>query len=262
MGCLRNNSNNVSPRAFTRLELVVVLACIGLLSLLALPLLGRSRASASDAVCMNNLRNLGRAMLIYADQTGGFVPEEGISTSLINNSVNSKAWYNAEVQPEYPALTNLYTQQLYPLPGNGTIYSCPASPPPATSPSKAFAYFMYGENNWLCVNQSTRTTYGQNVQTRFATIPQPSATILLGDNDGTSGSAPAYSGITPNYVAVRHGLFAQFVMCDGSVRAFATNEFNHISTSAAVEWYVNHTDASAGINNWPCYWWPTSTTLQ
>src|SRR4051812_34385140 len=87
--------------AFTRLELAVVLACVCLLGLIVLPMLGRSRAAGSEAVCMNNLRNLGRAFLIYSDQNKGYVPEEGVNSSTILATQNTSAWYNVAVLPGY-----------------------------------------------------------------------------------------------------------------------------------------------------------------
>lgn len=262
MGNLPIKSTNTSHRAFTRLELVVVLACICLLGILALPLLGRSHIVGTEAACMNNLRNLGRTMLIYADQTKGYVPQEGNIASLIFDPVNRDAWYNAAVQPEYPAMTNLYSASAYPLPGNGTIYSCPAATVPAP-PNKAFAFFMYGENNWMCVNGGTILTYGQSVQSKFSTMPRPAATIMMGEVDyGGTSSQPADSGVTSQYTAARHDGLGLFSMCDGSVRAFDPNQFNHsgASISAAAEWYINGTDASNGLTSWPCYWWPSATT--
>jgi type II secretory pathway pseudopilin PulG len=254
------NKQIASPQAaFTRLELGVVLACVVLLGLVTLPLLGRSHSAASEAVCMNNLRNLGRALLIYSDQNRGFIPEEGNTANLVTDSANADAWYNLAVQPEYPAMTNLYTAQKYPLPGNGTIYSCPSADLPA-APSKAFAFFMYGENNFACVNKGTRASQGQSIQTRIPLVPKPSRTFLMGEVIYTTGSLfPAVSGVTPNYTATRHNGFGLFTMFDGSVRALAHSAFRHPgdSVSATAEWYVN-----GSLTSWPCYWWPTSTTQQ
>jgi hypothetical protein len=201
-------------------------------------------------------------MLIYSDQTRGYVPAEGNIASLISDSVNRDAWYNLAVQPEYPAMTNLYNASAYPLPGNGTIYSCPAATLTMAIPSKTFAFFMYGENNFMCVNGGTILSRGQSVQSKFSTMPRPSSTIMMGEVDYAAGATPSLSGVTPNYMPTRHDGFGLFAMCDGSVRAFDTNQFNHIgaTVSAAAEWYVNGTNASSGFTSWPCYWWPSATT--
>lgn len=253
-----------SRAAFTRFELAVVLACVCLLGLVVLPMLGRSRAAGSEAVCMNNLRNLGRAFLVYSDQNGGYVPNEGNITVNVISSGNATAWYNAAVLPEYPSMKSLYSTAAstnFPVPASPSVYSCPgAAPPPAGQPSVAWAFFMYGENNCLCVNSPSAT----RPQTRFPNIPKASVTVMIGEvDDSTYNSAtPSLSGVQAAYTATRHDGFGLFTMCDGSLRALTTNQFVHPLSSAAQEWYVNGADSGQGYTSWPVYWWPTPTTPQ
>jgi prepilin-type N-terminal cleavage/methylation domain-containing protein/prepilin-type processing-associated H-X9-DG protein len=55
----------------TLVELVVVLAVIGILAALLLPALARGKASARRVVCVNNLRQLGLAAQMYWEDNGG-----------------------------------------------------------------------------------------------------------------------------------------------------------------------------------------------
>jgi len=61
-------------RAFTLVELLVVISIIGLLAGLAIPVIGRSQEAGNRSVCVSNLRGLGQAMNAYVAESGMFPP--------------------------------------------------------------------------------------------------------------------------------------------------------------------------------------------
>lgn len=61
-------------RAFTVIELLAVIAVIGLLGLLFLPVFADARADARNAQCGENLRQIGKAVPLYAADHAGRFP--------------------------------------------------------------------------------------------------------------------------------------------------------------------------------------------
>lgn len=64
---------NKAVPGFTVLELLVVIALIGLLAVLVLPALGSARGNSARAACASNLRQLALANIAYAADHGHFV---------------------------------------------------------------------------------------------------------------------------------------------------------------------------------------------
>jgi prepilin-type N-terminal cleavage/methylation domain-containing protein/prepilin-type processing-associated H-X9-DG protein len=109
-------NNRTARRAFTLIELLVVIAIIGILASLLLPALAKSKAKAKGITCLNNLKQLGIAVRMYADENEGKLPlAEPLPTM--------------PSTPPLPRICDLLAPELSyntnALPQQATVFRCP-----------------------------------------------------------------------------------------------------------------------------------------
>jgi prepilin-type processing-associated H-X9-DG protein/prepilin-type N-terminal cleavage/methylation domain-containing protein len=178
--------------SFTLVELLVVVAILGLLAGLLVPSLGKAREASQNAVCLANLKQWGYVIEAYARDNNGTLPYAGTSS-----------WYLALWQvylfPNKKFPTNYAGSAvgIFPKEMEGTIYECPRMKK-TDPPTKA--YRSYGMNY-----HAGNTNTG-----RLLSVPNPSLAALMGEAWG--GSA-----ITPSALIARHGSNCNILYADGHV---------------------------------------------
>ncbi len=195
--------------AFTLVELLVVMAIIGLLAALAVSALGQARARGQSARCASNLRQWGLALQLYMGDYDECIPRRGqgvMPLALINRPED---WFNC--LPRYfgsQSYSNLVVQGTPPQAGDiSSIFIDPSAKNPGGT------YFLpYSMNMYL-------SPWIRPEQHRLPEIPKPEQLAFMADASGKySSTVPSQLGYT---VLARHAGRANVVFVDGRVDSFS-----------------------------------------
>lgn len=116
-------------RAFTLVELLVVISIIALLIAILLPSLKRARDQAKVTVCLNDIRQIGLGLAYYGEDNRLQPPPNRLKISATAPSggtppeyLDSDWWYYRHMVPRYvPSKIESQTKAAF-----GDVYACPA----------------------------------------------------------------------------------------------------------------------------------------
>ena len=87
-------------RAFTLVEVLVVIAVIAILAAILLPVLSAAKARAQRIACMNNLKQINAGIHLYADENADTLPNLGPATYItFREAVKNYAGVNGPSSP-------------------------------------------------------------------------------------------------------------------------------------------------------------------
>jgi prepilin-type N-terminal cleavage/methylation domain len=92
-------------RAFTLIELLTVIAIIGVLAAIIVPVTGRVRDSAKASKCASNIRQIAHAALLYADDHKGVLPSAHTPNDSGGYSVTAWWW---SLYPDYIGAADVF----------------------------------------------------------------------------------------------------------------------------------------------------------
>ncbi|HVY70161.1 MAG TPA: prepilin-type N-terminal cleavage/methylation domain-containing protein [Verrucomicrobiae bacterium] len=172
------NRTKTSPRAFTLLELLFVIAIIAILASLLLPAVGAAKSRAKTTICLNNLRQVNLAARMYAEDHGDTIDMPARARAsrydfhLFKEQIKSYASLRGKPSPSErvfacPSDTFFFSQSGYHSPG-----FCKQADTDFTS-------YAFNGANYRGTNGQTGQSFPGIAGLKFAAISEPSKTALI-----------------------------------------------------------------------------------
>lgn len=162
--------------AFTLIELLVVIAIIAILAAILFPVFAQAREKARQTACMSNLRQVGLAVLQYAQDND----ESFVHTELGGDVDDAHEYFWGDMLLPYTKNWNLLA-----CPDTDVKMAFKVSPPAPAASSEQWTY-PYGINDVIaadCVSSDDPACKHVGVAGQpLSAVIYPASTVLIADN--------------------------------------------------------------------------------
>ena len=137
-------------RAFTLIELLIVMAVIAILASLLLPTLSRAKERAKTVACINNLKQIGIGIQLYVGDNNRYPPD--MATNSVGHLVRFAGVIGGPTgklagSPGYEILPPAKERPLFNYVHPGEVFRCSEDSGPGPSDTRARGSFF---ENWGC----------------------------------------------------------------------------------------------------------------
>ncbi len=212
----RSHSPQLWPsrrHGFTLIELLTVIAVVIVLAAILIPVIGSARASAHNAKCSSNMRQLANSLLLWTNESGGRLP-----------GTSSPKWDEAALE----MITGREAENAY-----SSVLACPADDVLRTAQNSAEVR-SYSINPTL-INYggqfSNQQTWGENAPPPntgmlLNQLTKPSGTALLVERHEPLNTYRSGGWIASGSIFDAHDGSMNIAFCDGHVESVSTEMSN------------------------------------
>ncbi len=228
--------SNQRPRSvgFTLIELLVVIAIIAILAGMLLPALSRAKLKAQGVACLNNLRQLQKAWILYATDNDDWIPPNRLALGGGDFVADHGSWVVGNAWLDI-STSNITAGVIFPNVGSVQVYRCPTDRTKVKDHPEVPRSRSYSASFYLNASSKPGTIDSINwhspMPRKSTSLPSPIRTYVFSDehenmiDDGALAFGPgwdnkgrsAYQPFWGDFPADRHNNGCNLSFADGHV---------------------------------------------